>query len=52
MRKQKLTKQMLIMTTPEEHKFIKELSDEKEISMGELIRKLIADEMKRIQEKK
>ncbi len=52
MRKPKLTKQMLIMTTPEEHKFIKDLSDTKEISMGELIRKLIDDEMKRTQEQK
>ena len=50
MRKLRLSKQLIVLTTPEEHKFVKDLSDVQEVSMGELIRKLIADEMKKANE--
>ncbi len=48
MKKAKLTKQLLVLTTPEEHQFIKDLSDELELSMGEVIRTLINNKKKEL----
>ena len=48
MKKSKLTKQMLILTTPEEHEFVKFLSDSTEQSMGEVIRTLINNKKKEL----
>lgn len=48
MKKAKLTKQMLILTTPEEHEFVKFLSDSTEQSMGEVIRTLINNKKKEL----
>lgn len=38
-----LTKQMLVMTTPQDHEFIRSVSEKNHISMGDLIRNLIND---------
>lgn len=46
MKTKKLTKQLLVLTTPEEHQFVKELSDELELSMGQVIRALIREKQK------
>lgn len=46
MKKGKLTKQMLVLTTPEEHQFVKDLSDELDLSMGQIIRALIREKQK------
>lgn len=41
MKKAKLTKQLQVLTTVEEHQMLKDLSDKYEVSMGEVIRSLI-----------
>lgn len=46
MKKGKLSKQLLVLTTPEEHQFIKDLSDELDLSMGQVIRALIREKQK------
>lgn len=48
MKKAKLTKQMLVLTTPEEHEFIKSLSEENDLSMGQIIRALIKEKQKEV----
>lgn len=48
MKKAKLTKQMLVLTTPEEHEFIKSLSEENDLSMGQIIRSLIKEKQKEV----
>lgn len=42
-RELKYNKQMLVLTTEEEHQFIKSVANDYDLSMGEMIRKLIAD---------
>lgn len=39
--KQKLNKQLLVLTTPQDHDFIKSVAEHNHISMGDVIRNLI-----------
>lgn len=39
--KQKLNKQLLVLTTPQDHEFIRVVAEQNHISMGDVIRNLI-----------
>lgn len=42
-REKVLTKQMLVLTTPQDHDFIRNLAEQNNVSMGDVIRNLIND---------
>lgn len=50
MRKAKLTKQLQVLTTEEEHQMLKDLSDKYEVSMGEVVRNLIRKQMNEVRD--